>query len=126
MRLEEVLLAIRAYARVPRFIRQHKLWAYLIVPGIIHLCMLVGMFFVAREIGGEVAQYLMDWMQQPENSWQKALAWILGFGVKMLLFFLYFLIYKSLILIIMTPLLALLSEKVDSIVTGNDLSLIHI
>lgn len=118
IRISEVKLAVGAYKKVPGFIRKHKLWMYLIVPGIIHVGLLIGMFFLARYFGDYISSYVMDWFDSPEGWLQKTLAFLFSFGVKFILFFIYALIYKNLVLVILSPMLAILSEKVDSIVTG--------
>ncbi len=116
---EQISLGFSTYGDAQRFIFKHGLWWYLLVPGILNILLIVGVFFLSSVFGDQLATWLVDWFS-PDAEWLK---WLLGFFialiVKLLLFFLYILMYKYLILIIMSPFLALLSEKVEEILTGK-------
>ena len=68
-------------------------------------------------------QGIVDWayglfgMEQTE--WTGVLAFLLGWTIRLLIFLVYFTIYKYLILVLLSPFLSLLSEAVDTIETGR-------
>lgn len=116
----QVSLGFSTYGDAQRFIFKHGLWWYLLIPGVINILLVIGMYFLATSTGDTVAAWLVD-LLSPDAEWLKFLVgFFVSLLVKLLLFFFYILIFKYLVLIIMSPFLALLSEKVDNLLTGKD------
>lgn len=108
-------LGYRNYVKAASFIFEHKLWKYILIP-----LVLFGLIFYAgnhfrelRELNqqaiesGEVGFFAMIWITI-KSSFQ----WLMEF---LLLDF-----TKYIVMIILSPLLAYLSEKVEEILTGNE------
>ncbi len=124
--LKEIVTAIQSYARAHRFIREHRLWKWIIVPGIIYTLMfIVGMYFFWRSSNDAVtwlsAQIgLENWLQKQRNEWLSFLFVMIGIMLRLVLTFFYFSLFKYLFLIIGSPVFAYLSEKTTSIIEGKD------
>ncbi len=119
MNFKEITRSVQAYGKVPAFVRKHKLWLYFILPGIIHLVLLSLLIWSSFEVSEWAISGLEAWLGEEDVWWKTSLEWILGIGLRVLLFFGYALIYKNLVLVILSPVLALLSERVEEILTGK-------
>ena len=108
------------------FIFKNGLWVYFIYPILIGIFLfVVGLvsFFAVKEI---IVDWAMDLMGLNDGGlddllggWIKPIiAFVVGLVVKLVLFFVFNAIYKYIILIILSPVLALLSERVEEIKYG--------
>ena len=124
--LKEIVIAIQSWEEVHRFIRQHKLFKWIIIPGIIYTFLFVaGMFlfwqssdtiwsWVSRQLNIEV------WLQKERNQWLSFLFVMTGVMLRLVSVLFYFSFFKYLILIIGSPVFAYLSEKTEAIIEGKD------
>lgn len=124
--LKGVTLGVKSYSKAHDFIKEHKLWAYVVAPGIMNLLLFVVTLLIGWHYSDELTAYFMDLFGM-NNSSEDAMGWInsvlrwffmIFFRLLFLVFYLY--LYKYVILIIMSPVLALLSEKVDQIISKNE------
>lgn len=124
--LKEIIIAIQSYIDAHNFIRQHKLWKWIIIPGIIYTILFIaGMYFfwnssdsavtwLSKQIG------LEDWLQRQRNEFLSFLFLMAGMMLRLILVFFYFSLFKYLFLIIGSPVFAYLSEKTSSIIEGRE------
>ena len=124
--LKEIVIAIQSYSRAHQFIRKHRLWKWIIIPGLLYMLLfIIGMYFFIISSNAAVS-YITDkigvekWLDRQHNE---VLSFIFMMGeimVRLVLVFLYFSLFKYLFLIIGSPLFAYLSEKTESIIEGKD------
>ncbi|NCI47511.1 EI24 domain-containing protein [Sediminibacterium soli] len=124
--LKEMIIAIQAYFEAHRFIRKHKLWKWILIPGILYtLLFMLGMYFfgktastfiewLAKETG------LQDWLNALDNSFIGFLFTMGGMLLWLLQMLFYFSLFKYMFLIVGSPLFAYLSEKTEAIIEGKD------
>ena len=124
--LKEIVIAVQSWGEAHRFIREHKLFKWIIIPGIIYtLLFIAGMFFfwqssdsvvswVSRQLGIET------WLQQERSAWLSFLFVMTGMMLRLILVLFYFSLFKYLILIIGSPVFAYLSEKTEAIIEGKE------
>ena len=124
--LKEIVIAIQAYFKAHQFIRQHKLWKWIIIPGLCYsLLFAVGIYFFWKSSDAAVNYLsnligLKNWLQKMENGWL-SFFFILGeLILRIILMFFYFSLFKYLFLIIGSPVFAYLSEKTEAIIEGKD------
>ena len=124
--LKEIVTAIQAYFQTHRFINRHRLWKWIIIPGLIYtLLFLLGIFAFIKSSSYAINLILLktgaiEWIQKMQSSW---LSWLLIFGqliLQLVLLLFYFSLFKYLFLIIGSPLFAYLSEKTEAIMEGTD------
>ncbi len=124
--LKDIVIAIQAYGKAHRFIREQKLWKWIIVPGIIYMCMFcISMYFFIKS-----ASYVIDFisintgLRQWVNSMRSAVAGFLftigGMMFWLILMLFYFSLFKYLWLIIGSPIFAYLSEKTEALLDGKE------
>jgi CysZ protein len=123
--LKEIVIAIQSWGEAHRFILQHKLWKWVLLPGLLYTLLFVtGIYFFGRS-ATDVVEYithilhLSDWSQQFQNSFLGFLFTFAGiiFWLTLLLF--YFSFLKYLCLIIGAPLFSYLSRKTESILAAE-------
>ena len=122
--LKEIVIAFQSYLKAHRFISKHKLWKWIIIPGILYMAMFVlCMFFFGKTATSTVDHFsslLKDWVQSINLGWVSFLISIAGLLLWLLLMLFYFSLFKYLFLIVGSPLFAYLSEKTESIMDGKD------
>lgn len=124
--LKEIIIAIQSYYDAHNFIVKHRLWKWIIIPGIIYtLLFVVGIYFfvissdnavtwLSHKIGVEA------WLQKERNEWLSFLFVMIGMMLRLIMVFFYFSLFKYVFLIIGSPVFAYLSEKTTSIIEGRD------
>ena len=124
--LKEIIIAIQSYFEAHNFIRKHKLWKWILIPGIIYtILFLVGIYFfwissdnavswLSKKIGIET------WLQREHSEWLSFLFLMIGMMLRLILVLFYFSLFKFLFLIIGSPVFAYLSEKTASIIEGKE------
>src|SRR5215218_1823151 len=120
---------ITAHGTAIKFVAKHKLWIYFVVPLILSVVLLSVGFATLWNVGDLVRDRVMDYlMPQIENDEETGkilalgasiLATLIGIVFQFLVFLLVLKIMRYLILIIISPVLALASERVDEIITGK-------
>ncbi|HXU26089.1 MAG TPA: EI24 domain-containing protein, partial [Bacteroidia bacterium] len=124
--LEEIIIAIRSYFKAHNFIIKHKLWKWILIPGIIYAILFALGIYIFWQSSAHVIDYffsktgLKTWLQKEQDSW---LRFIFIFGqliLQLILMLFYFSWFKYLFLIIGSPVFAWLSEKTQSIMDGTN------
>ncbi len=120
-----MIIAIQAYFQAHRFIVKHKLWKWILVPGIIYTTLfIIGIFFFSN-----TSSNFIEWvaLKTGLNTWlQRMNSGFLGFLFIMghlllwlILMLFYFSLFKYLFLIVGSPLFAYLSERTEAIMEGK-------
>lgn len=124
--LKDIIIAIRAYGQAHTFIRKHRLWRWIIIPGIIYMLMfVVGMYLFANS-AVDVIEWLtvktgvQKWVESLSSSIAGFLLTIAGIMLWLVLMLFYFSLFKYLWLILGSPIFAYLSEKTEAIIEGKD------
>ena len=124
--LKEIIISIQAYHHTHRFIIKHRLWKWILIPGLIYtilFCLGIYLFVVSSNSAIEfmlLKSGIREWMDRMQNGW---LSFLLIFGqliLNLILLLFYFSLFKYLFLIIGSPLFAYLSEKTESIIEGKE------
>lgn len=124
--LKEIIIAIQSYYEAHHFIRTHRLWKWILIPGIIYtLLFIFGMYFFWQSSDEAVTWLshqigLETWLQQQRSDWLSFLFVMAGLILRLILVFFYFSLFKYLFLIIGSPVFAYLSEKTEGLLEGRD------
>ncbi|MEJ7735962.1 MAG: EI24 domain-containing protein [Chitinophagaceae bacterium] len=126
--LKEIVTAFESYFRAHQFISEHRLWKWIILPGVLYMVMFcLGLYFFILS-SNEAVSYLtaltgLDrWLQQQRSAALSFLFLMGGVMVRLILVFFYFSLFKYMFLIIGSPLFAYLSEKTEALLEGKDYS----
>lgn len=124
--LKEIIIAIQSYFDAHNFIRKHRLWKWILIPGIIYtILFLTGMYFFWNSSDSAVTLLsktigLEAWLQRQRSNWLSFFFLMIGMMLRLVLVFFYFSLFKYLFLIIGSPVFAYLSEKTSGIIEGRD------
>jgi len=124
--LKEIIIAIQAYFQAHRFIKQHKLWKWILIPGILYMLL----FCVSMYYFGKTSNNFIEWLNIKTGlkGWLDRInSGFLGFlftlgslilWLGMMAF--YFSLFKYFYLIVGSPIFAYLSEKTEAIIEGKE------
>ncbi len=124
--LKEIIISLQAYHHSHRFIIKHRLWKWILIPGLIYtilFCLGIYLFYVSSSSAIEfmlLKSGVREWMDKMQSSWLSYLLIFAQFILNLILLLFYFSLFKYLFLIIGSPLFAYLSEKTESIIEGKD------
>jgi CysZ protein len=124
--LKEIIISIQSFFEAHRFINKHRLWKWIIVPGIIYCILFVaGMYLFGKTSSMATAFVLQKsglkaWVDSMHESWLNWLVIMGQFFIIIILFLFYFSLFKFVFLIIGSPVFAYLSEKTESIIEGKE------
>ena len=124
--LKEIIIAIQSYAEAHRFIVKNRLWKWILVPGLIYtILFLAGFYFYSVSVNSLIEYVMLKtgmkaWLDGMGDSLLSFLFIIGQFFILLVLWLLYFSLFKYLFLIIGSPVFAYLSEKTESIIEGKD------
>jgi len=124
--LKELIIAIQAYFKAHRFIVKHRLWKWILIPGIIYAILFCAGIYFFWYSSGHVIDYffsktgLKALMVKEQDSLLRYL-FILGqLILQLILLFVYFSWFKYLFLIIGSPVFAYISERTEAIINGTE------
>ena len=124
--LKEIIIAIQSYGKAHRFISSHKLWRWIIIPGILYMSLFVVSMFLFWNTAAGAVSYLNNliglraWLERMNSGW---ISFLVSFGeliLTLLLLLFYFSLFKYLWLIIGSPLFAWLSEKTEALIEEKE------
>ena len=124
--LKEIIIAFQSYVKAHQFITKHKLWKWIIIPGILYTILFcIGMYFFWSSSNAVVSWLShvigIDRFLHIRQSAALSFLFIMGgMMVHLVLVFFYFSLFKYLFLIIGSPLFAYLSQQTEALITGRE------
>jgi len=123
--LKEIIIAFQSYVKAHQFITKHKLWKWIIIPGVFYTILFcIGMYFFWDSSGTAVAWLsrvigIDHFLHHRQSAALSFLFLMGGIMVHLILLFFYFSLFKYLFLIIGSPLFAYLSQQTEALITGK-------
>jgi len=124
--LKEINLSVQSYIEAHRFILKHRLWKWILIPGILYALLFVAGFYLFWTSSQTATDWMFrqwgvkKWLDLMNSSWLRFLFIIGQIFIHFLLLLFYFSFFKYLFLIIGSPLFSYLSEKTESILLNKD------
>ena len=124
--LKEIVIAIQAYSQAYRFIIKHRLWKWILIPGLIYAILFFAGIIFFWQSSNTVIEFALiktgvkEWIQQEHNAVFNFLLIFTRIMLHLVLMLFYFSLFKYIFLIIGSPVFAYLSEKTESIIEGKD------
>ena len=103
--LKELILAIRAYFTAHRFILQHKLWKWILLPGLFYALFFIYGFSFFWSSSNEAIEWILveshakNWLEKMEDSWLSFFFIIGKIFLRLLLLIFYLSLFKFLFFI---------------------------
>ncbi len=124
--LKEIVISIQSFFEAHMFIKKHRLWKWILIPGFIYTILFIfGMYFFWQSSNDAVTWLssrigLENWLQKQRSEWLSFFFMMMGLILRLVLVFFYFSLFKFLFLILGSPVFAYISEKTESILEGRD------
>lgn len=122
--MKQILGASFKYFKAFRFVKKHKLWGFVIVPGLVNVAMLIAIVYASFYFSDQLKEAILDqafaWLDCLPNFMLDSIVFIISILIRFVLFAIYIYIYKTLIMILLSPMLSYLAEKVRLILTGEE------
>jgi len=124
--LKEIIIAIQAFFQAHRFIKKHKLWKWILIPGILYTILFIVGIYLFSSTSSNFIEWialktgLKSWLDEENSGFMGFIFTMGGLILWLVLMLFYFSLFKFLFLIIGSPLFAYLSEKTEAIMEGND------
>ena len=124
--LKDIIIGIRSFGQAHTFIRKHRLWKWIIIPGLIYMLMFCISMYLFANSASEVIEFLMiktglkGWIAGIGSSLAELVVTIGGIILWLVLMLFYFSLFKYVWLIIGSPIFAYLSEKTEAIIEGKE------
>lgn len=124
--LKEIIISIQSYFKAHRFIKEHKLWKWIIIPGIVYTILFLISMYYFNKTSNNFIEWLslktglktwLDGMRSGLLGFLFTLAALILWLIQMML---YFSLFKYVWLILGSPVFSYLSEKTDSIIHGRE------
>ncbi|CAN5429761.1 hypothetical protein BH10BAC1_BH10BAC1_02060 [soil metagenome] len=121
---QQVGLAIKSYGKAISFVFERGLWVYFIYAIIIAALLTFGGFRLVQIFTDWVEDLIMSYFSsEADGGWLSflgdALHFLLSIGLKIIFFFIFSTLSKYILLILMSPIMALLSARTEEIITGK-------
>ncbi|MBL0330428.1 MAG: EI24 domain-containing protein [Bacteroidetes bacterium] len=117
-------LGIKTYGKAISFVFEKGLWMYFIYTILIALLLALGGLTLIHNLSDWLENWIMSYVTTDSENGifhflGSALQVLLSVGLKILFFFVFSTFSKYILLIIMSPIMALLSERTEEIITGK-------
>ncbi|RYF89789.1 MAG: hypothetical protein EOO03_05185 [Chitinophagaceae bacterium] len=124
--LKEIIVSIQSYYHAHQFIVKHKLWKWILVPGLIYTILFLGGMYLFWTSSNSAIEFILlksgvkVWLDKMHDSWISFFFIVGQIILRLVLLLFYFSLFKFLFLIIGSPVFAYLSEKTESLIEGRD------
>ena len=124
--LKEIIISIQAYFEAHQFIKKHRLWKWILIPGIIYTILFVAGFYLFWNSSNNATAWMLSkfgvkkWLEHMEDTWLSFFFIIGQIFIHLLMLIFYFSFFKFMFLIIGSPVFAYLSEKTECILQGKE------
>ncbi|MFT5917612.1 MAG: CysZ protein [Bacteroidia bacterium] len=120
--ISKFTLGISSYGKAISFVKTHRLWKFLIIPAIINLLLISGVGWLAIGSVGDLQDLISNKLGVGESDswWSKAADISLQVVIYVLTAVVFVKSYKFLMLLLLSPALALLAEKTQNILCKNE------
>jgi len=124
--LKDIIIAFQSYYLAHMFIIKHRLWKWILIPGIIYSLLFGAGIYLFWISSGNAIDLLFSltglkkWMFTLEESWLKFLFIFGQVILQVVLMLFYFSLFKYIFLIIGSPVFSYLSEKTGAIMENKE------
>ena len=116
----QFFLALGSFGQAFPFLSKKGFKRYLALPIIINLGLLILAVWVSIEYGSSFTDYFLNLIGLESGSWAKYAGWLVSFIIRFIILMVYFSLFRYILLILLSPFLSFLSEKVDKYENGGD------
>jgi len=119
--LDQFKGAFLGYGKSLSFINKHKLWSWFVIPGLINLLIFLVLGVFAWNYSSNLSDYFINQFGIENETGSSIIFWLILIFSRLIITLFFILIYKYVLLILVSPALALFAEKINQIITGKQL-----
>ena len=116
----QFFLALGSFGQAFPFLSKKGFRSYLLIPIVLNLALLASAIWLSVEYGAIVTDYLLGLIGLKEGSIAKYTGWIVSFIIRFGILMIYFSLFRYILLILLSPFLSFLSEKVENHENGKE------
>lgn len=116
----QFFLALGSFGKAFPFLSKSGFRKYLLIPILLNLALLILAIWASVEYGAVVTDYLMGLIGFKDGAIAKYTGWIVSFIIRFGILMVYFSLFRYILLILLSPFLAFLSEKVENHENGKE------
>ncbi|MCB0793638.1 MAG: EI24 domain-containing protein [Flavobacteriales bacterium] len=132
--MHQVLAGVEGFMKAGRFMLKHRMAWMFLVPVLLWIAFALGVYELTRSLVDALGERVAAWfsLELPaqereglQGFWDSLLRWLSGSGellvlivLKVALFFLFALVNKYAVLVLLSPLLAYASERAEQVLSG--------
>ncbi len=122
---KQLSLGWQTYSEAHQFIRQHGLYKLFLVPVFLNIVLFSLMVWLGIAWAGSFTDTIYSWLALDQANWgsfnwlTEIIYWTLSLLLGAIVFLLYLSIFRYIMLILIAPVLAYVSEKTEELATGN-------
>ena len=121
---EQLGLAFKSYGKAMSLLFKGGLWLYIIYPIIISLLLFVAEFYFLNQLFSSYESQIIKYFSSNDYPrWMHLLSGTLQYflliGLQVIFFLFFYFLGKYIVLILMSPIMAILSEKTETLLTGK-------
>ncbi len=123
--LQQFSAGLAGYGKAHRFIRQHRMYAYFLVPMVLNVLLFLLVTTLGWGYAGDISEWLYGLVGLADADWgsfefvKNIIRWVVALILRIMLLLIYMASFRYILLIMLAPVLALVSERVEEIVTGR-------
>lgn len=124
--LKEIIISIQSFFDAHRFIIKHRLWKWILIPGLIYALLFLGGLWLFWTSSNSAIEFILlktgvkSWLDRSQDGFLSFIFIVGQIMLRLVLILFYFSLFKFLFLIVGSPLFAYLSEKTESIIEGKE------
>lgn len=116
----QFFLALGSFGQAIPFLSKSGFRNYLLIPILLNLGLLTLAIWASVEYGAVVTDYILGLVGLKDGSLAKYMSWIVSFIIRFGILMIYFSLFRYILLILLSPFLSFLSEKVERHEKGTD------
>ncbi len=119
MSFKEFYNGLKSYAKAHRLIIKYKLWPYLAIPGILSICYIIFLIILGSNYLPGMSEYVNESLI-PEFLQGDVMETVLSIFLWIFLLLIGYISYREVVLILFSPVLSFISEKVETVVYNRE------
>ena len=118
--VKDIGIGLNGYSKAWRLIREKRMWGYFLLPILLSFALAIAVFMVRIELHDFIEGLLKGTIQY-EQLWDWAqwlTSWLIHLSLFIFTWYLYFKFQKYLLFIVLSPVLAYISERTEKALSG--------
>lgn len=124
--VDQLNVGLAGYSKAHNFIKQHKLYHFFLIPIVLNVALFLLVTTWGWSLAGDVSEWLYATVGLEGADWgsfnflKTVIQFTVSIVLKIMLLLIYMTTFRYIILILLAPVLAYISERVEELITGRE------